>query len=290
MSPAETTISGKTTPACAGCGDPSHMYYDKRTKTILCPKQDQPEVQARANAWLSNFRARVKQRRADKSRSTKASVSQILAQLQQGKGDSNFSKNEHIVLISTIVLAASSNLPPLPIQIYPSLPHIELQLGAPNADFQPAISVIVDSGSCLCTANSDYIMAIAKAYPQLVKSITLAADRYAPILLSGVVSDEKEQHNFSTALPCVVEFHMPYMTNAGSPTSLKIACGKQVGVNALIGMSFMTAAKLVDLEDNVIESKLLSCDPFPIIYKRPQRLMSNLVPKSPATALKNVSK
>jgi hypothetical protein len=46
MSPAETTISGKTAPACAGCGDPSHMYYDKRTKTILCPKQDQPEVQA----------------------------------------------------------------------------------------------------------------------------------------------------------------------------------------------------------------------------------------------------
>jgi hypothetical protein len=122
-------------------------------------------------------------------------------------------------------------------------------------------------------------MAIAKAYPQLVKSITLAADRYAPILLSGVVSDEEEQHNFSTALPCVVEFHMPYMTNAGSPTSLKIACGKQVGVNALIGTSFMTAAKLViDLEDNIIESKLLSCDPFPIIYKRPQRSMPNLVP------------
>jgi hypothetical protein len=113
MSPAETTISGKTTPACAGCGDPGHMqYYDKKTKTILCPKQDQPEVQARANTWLSDFRARAKQRRADKSRSTKAFVSQILAQLQQRKGEGSFNKHEHIVLISTIVLAASSNLPP----------------------------------------------------------------------------------------------------------------------------------------------------------------------------------
>jgi hypothetical protein len=46
MSRAKTTISAKTTPACAGCGDPGHMYYDKRTKTTLCPKQDQPEVQA----------------------------------------------------------------------------------------------------------------------------------------------------------------------------------------------------------------------------------------------------
>jgi hypothetical protein len=69
-------------------------------------------------------------------------------------------------------------------------------------------------------------MAIAKAYSQLVKSITLAANRYAPILLSGVVSDEEEQHNCSISLPCVVKFHMSYMTNAGSPTSLKVACGK----------------------------------------------------------------
>jgi hypothetical protein len=104
MSPAETTILTETTPACASCGDPGHMYYEKRTKTTLCPKQDQPEVQARANAWLQDFRA-------DKSRSTKAFVSQILAQLQQGKSDINFNKHEHIVLINTIVLASSSNLP-----------------------------------------------------------------------------------------------------------------------------------------------------------------------------------
>jgi hypothetical protein len=44
-------------------------------------------------------------------------------------------------------------------------------------------------------------------------------------------------------------------------------------------MSFMTAMKpVVDLNDNIIGSKLLSCDPFPIIYKRPQRSMPNLVP------------
>jgi hypothetical protein len=137
-------------------------------------------------------------------------------------------------------------------------------------------------------------MAIAKAYPQLVKSIALAADRYAPILLSGVVSDEEEQHNFSTALPCVVEFHMPYMTNAGSPTSLKIACGKQVGVNALIGMSFMTAAKLVvDLEDNVIctsKANYFPASPFQSFTKGHRRGQCPISCPSPATALKNVSR
>jgi hypothetical protein len=122
-------------------------------------------------------------------------------------------------------------------------------------------------------------MAIAKAYPQLVKSVTLAGDRYSPIILSGIISDNKDKHNYSTTLPCVVEFHMPYLTSSGSPTSLKIACGKQVGMNALIGMSFMTAAKLVlDLNDNVIESKLLTCEPFPLVFKRPSKSMPNLVP------------
>jgi hypothetical protein len=84
---------------------------------------------------------------------------------------------------------------------------------------------------------------------------------------------------------------MPYMTNAGSPrTSLKVACGKQVGVNALIGMSFMTAAKLVaNLDDTIIESKLLSCDPFPIIYKRLQQSTPNLVPVT-GNRSENVSK
>jgi hypothetical protein len=133
-------------------------------------------------------------------------------------------------------------------------------------------------------------MAIAKAYPQLVKSITLAADRYSPIILSGVVNDDEKQHNFSTTLPCVVEFHLPYITTSGSATSLKIACGKQVGINVLIGMSFMTAAKLiVDLNDNVVESKLLYCEPFPIIFKRPQKSLPNLVPITGNNAEKSLA-
>jgi hypothetical protein len=211
-------------------------------------------------------------------------LSQLISELKQEgialpkiKAAPTNTAHQTISLVSTIALAASSNLPQLPIQVYPTLPHIDLKLGTYESDFQPSIAVIVDSGSCLCTGNSDYIMSIAKAYPQLVKSITLAGDRYSPIILSGVVSDDDDQHNYSTSLPCVVEFHMPYITSAGSATSLKIACGKQVGVNALIGMSFMTAAKLVvDLNNNVIESKLLRCEPFPLIFKRPSKSMPTL--------------
>ena len=281
FSPAETVLSERRPVACAGCGDPNHVFYDKKTKTIVCPKKDIPEVVARAAAWLKDFRERAKQRRAQRSKSNKALLTQLLWKLKADDTPSKSTpcKSKDTVCLTTIVLAAHGNLPQIPIQVYPTLPHINLKLGTFESPFQPSIAVIVDSGSTLCTGNSDYVMAIAKAYPQLVKGITLAADRYSPIILSGVVNDEEKQHNFSTTLPCVVEFHLPYMTTAGSPTSLKIACGKQVGINVLIGMSFMTAAKLiVDLNDNVVESKLLDCAPFPVIFKRPQKSLPNLIP------------
>ena len=284
LSPAESTLSEKYHKACAGCGDPNHVFYNKKTKTGVCPKRDIPEVTARAAVWLKDFRERAKQRRNQRAKSSRSLLTQLLSQLKNGsvtalETPAPNSSNQTVSLVSTIALAASGNLPQMPIQVYPTLPHIDLKLGTSESDFQPSIAVIVDSGSCLCTGNSDYIMAIAKAYPQLVKSITLAGDRYSPIILSGVVSDDEDKHNYSTSLPCVVEFHMPYITAAGSPTSLKIACGKQVGVNALIGMSFMTAAKLVvDLNDNVVESKLLNCEPFPLVFKRPSKSMPNLVP------------
>jgi hypothetical protein len=176
------------------------------------------------------------------------------------------------------------------IQVYLTLPHINLKLGTSESDFQPLSLSTPDHAYAQATpGNSDYIMAIAKAYPQLVRSITLAGDQYSPIILSDVGSNNDDQHNYSTSLPCVVEFHMPYITSAGSPISLKIARGKQVGVNALIGMSFMTAAKLVvDLNDNVMESKLLTCKPFPLVFKRPSKSMPNLVPITGNRAEKSI--
>jgi hypothetical protein len=122
-------------------------------------------------------------------------------------------------------------------------------------------------------------MGIAEAYPQLVQSITLAEDRYSPIILSGVISNSENPSNYTTNLPCIVEFRLPYLTTSGSPTTLKIAVGKDVGVNCLIGMSFLKEAKMViDLNDDVVQSGLLDTDPFPIIHKRPTRSMPNLIP------------
>ena len=124
-------------------------------------------------------------------------------------------------------------------------------------------------------------MAIAKAYPALVKSITLASDRYSPIILAGVVSNDDKSTRVITHLPAVVEFHLPYKTTSGQATSLKIAIGDDVSVNCLLGLSFIQTAHLIlDSHNNVVESRILDVEPFPITYKTPQRCPPNLVPKT----------
>jgi hypothetical protein len=134
-------------------------------------------------------------------------------------------------------------------------------------------------------------MAIAKAYPELVKSITLAKDRYSPIVLNGVISkDETDTLRYSTNLPAVVEFHLNYRTSSNQPVSIKFATGEDVSVNCLLGISFIKSAKMIlDLHDNVVESKLLECEPFVIDYKLPCRSQPNLVQRKIPSAEKNLT-
>ena len=121
-------------------------------------------------------------------------------------------------------------------------------------------------------------MPICKAYPHLVKSITVAKDRYSPIVLSGVVSKDNEAR-YTTNLPMVVELFLPYFTTEGSPTSIKFAVGEDVSVNCLIGMSFIQGAKLVlDLNDNVAESKVLDVEPFDLTFMAPSKTIPNIIP------------
>jgi hypothetical protein len=269
--------------ACWGCGDTSHAYYDRRSKKVVCPRGDEPEVKARAEATWSDYKEKQKLRRAKRSKGTKSlltTMQSLMEQVAELKSLKTTTSSPGTHVLHTFVSAfKASNLPQLPITIHPTLPHIHIKLGSSTDKFQPAISAIVDSGSALCTGDSEYVMGIAEAYPQLVHSITLAEDRYSPIILSGVISNSDNPENYTTNLPCIVEFCLPYVTTSGSPTTLKIAVGKDVGVNCLIGMSFLKEAKMIiDLNDDVVQSGLLDTDPFPIIHKRPSRSMPNLIP------------
>jgi hypothetical protein len=300
-----------------------HQYYDKRKKKITCPNQEDPEVQARAELVRKDFLERSRKardgRRSSNPRGSSQSNNQkkalqslvellcpkkskdeetngnnillnAILELQKGNGDK--SKSDPIVLLMGAfpVLQTSSNLPQLPISIQSTLPHINLRLGTKESGFNPCLSAIVDTGAALCCGYSGYIMAIAKAYPELVKSITLANDRYSPIVLNGVISkDDNDTLRYSTNLPAIVEFHLDYQTSSNQPISIKFATGEDVSVNCLLGMSFIKAAKLIiDSNDNLVESKLMECEPFPIEYKHPMRSRPNLIQRNQASTEKNL--
>ena len=77
-------------------------------------------------------------------------------------------------------------------------------------------------------------------------------------------------------LKVVIEYHMPLKTKQGHATSFKVALGDGVGVNTILGMSMIRAAKLnLDMEDNIVTSGILDCAPFPVMYKSVQKSMPN---------------
>jgi hypothetical protein len=318
-SPAEQALIKYRDPAkkiCWGCGaEDDHIYYDKTSKQIMCPQGNDPKIQAHAEAIRKDFVSRLKKRRSSvrgRNPNDKALRSMLSAILsperkdkkgpidasaflleylktqtndRKSKSDATGTPSTFILLTYPVVLNAT-NKPQLPIPINNTLPHIILNLGTTESSFNPGMPCIVDTGAALCIAYSGYIMPICKAYPELVKSITLAKDRYSPIVLSGVVTHDgsKQTQNFTTNLPAVVELHLPYLTENGQPTSLKLAVGDDVSVNILLGMSFIQNAKLViDTNDNVVESKILDTPPFPIHYRPPMRSAPSILPPDQAT-------
>jgi hypothetical protein len=156
-----------------------------------------------------------------------------------------------------------------------------LDIGQPDADPTFKLSVAYDTCAVLCVGWSGFHLAVAKAFPHLVKSLTWAQDKYTPLTLSGIVSNEddkaKTDSRLVTTLPAVIEYYMPHTSKQGHPTSFKVAIGDNVAVNTLLGMSMIRPAKFsLDLEDDVIDSGILDTEPFPVTFKQTNRSMPNL--------------
>ena len=90
------------------------------------------------------------------------------------------------------VLVLNAQAKQLPINIERDLPHIMLSIGPEDADINPTITGILDTGATLTAGYMPYILGICEKYPSLVQSIVWADKNtgYDPITLSGVVADE----------------------------------------------------------------------------------------------------
>jgi hypothetical protein len=130
----------------------------------------------------------------------------------------------------------------------------------------PAIQCVVDTAAALTTGNLHFFAEIAKAYPHTVASI-YSPDDYSPITLSGIV--QQGGKSVTTDLSVGFQFHLPYLTREGNPTSLIVATGCDVTVNIILGLPFITQTRMViDTSDQVAECRAFEAPPFPIDFRR----------------------
>jgi len=182
------------------------------------------------------------------------------------------------------VLQTESNRPTLPVDIQSGMPHNTLQLGTVLGDNEsPCIRCVLDTAAALCTGIYPFFAAIAKRYPHCVAKIYLPED-YSPIILSGIV--QYNAHSFTTDLSVAFQFHLPYLTKDGSPTSFVVAIGPQVSVNTVLGLPLITATgMIIDYIDNVVEAKHLDCPPFKIGFAAQRNTFPQLMMMLPLTTL-----
>jgi hypothetical protein len=118
--------------------------------------------------------------------------------------------------------------------------------------------------AALCTRNYHFFAAIAKQYPHFVAKIFLPED-YLPILLSGIIQDHA--HSIITDLMVAFQFHLPYLTRDGCPTSFVVATRPQVSVSTVLGLLLITATgMIINTVDNIVEAKHLDCPQFQIYF------------------------
>ena len=285
---------------CWGCGSKEHVYAIRNN--IICPNKDVEGVKEKAEKVRNDFN----QRRRDKNKKRKGeqsnkgngkrpvTLSEIKALLAE-KSTSETSTNEHVCFISEIkidnnmdcnpsfIVLNSSNTtskPQLPINFDVNLPHVNMPVGQ-SKETQFHISTAYDTCAVLNVGYAAYHLAIAKRFPAVVKSLIWAKDEYSPITLTGIVGNENRNNSNpykpTTTLPAIIEYHLPMKTKDGTPTSLKIALGNLVSVNTIMGLSTIKGAKMsLDLDSNVIVSKVLDHAPFDIQFKPTSKGIPNL--------------
>jgi uncharacterized Zn finger protein (UPF0148 family) len=298
MSVAEKTMTPYQPQECWGCGSSKHVYSD-RTGTIFCPRASEPEVKAKFDATRKDFQERRKARTkkcSEKRKSNNMSnvrstllqdldadeIRALIANKKQKKTESPSPCKDFVTLSTFLCLPADlASKPLLPISVETNLPHFMLPIGQPESNTAFKLSVAYDTCAVLCVGWAGYHLAIAKQFPHLVKSLVWAQEKYTPLTLSGVVSnddgDSAQAEQLVTTLPAVIEYFMPHPSKQGHPTSFKVAIGDNVAVNTLIGMSMIRPAKFsLDLEDDLIHKGILDTEPFPVTFKQTTRSLPNL--------------
>eukprot|EP00956_Cyclotella_meneghiniana_P033505 scaffold96622_cov36-Cyclotella_meneghiniana.AAC.1 len=272
---------------CWGCGGP-HPYRDRQSKEILCPNKDKPGVQEKADQKHKAYVEQVKKSKRGYVKRNKVTFSDLSAE-EQVKARQHIATEATTIAQSAAshnnagaisfavvpVMQSSNHSPVLPLAIDGQLPHISLVLGRTSTPMEqcPVVRVMVDTGACCNTGYAKFWLPILKANPHIVQEVLTTDDgKYQPIILGGVVTgDSGDMSAHTTKLTLVVKIHLRYETIHHQPVTLSLAIGNNVGVNTIVGKTFIRSLQCIyDSLGGVLETRLLNVAPFPVTDMFPQ--------------------
>lgn len=271
---------------CDGCNE---NHYFKKGGHVICPKGHIPAVLAKANAAKksrsASYAERTKnnKRKAGPSRNEYNDLKKSVVKLTSAVNDEQSvtsgitdtttatggGRNGPYIFVNQVLLSPEvgpASKPSLPVPIDNLIPHLPLPLGtAETQSTSPSIMCVVDTAASLSTGSYDFCSRLAKLHPECVHAI-YTNQNYREIILSGIV--QVDGRSVTTSLPVAFCFHTPWTTRDGSPCRLVIACGPEVAVNVILGISFLKSTRcLIDLNDNVAIFNALDTPPITLRHK-----------------------
>jgi hypothetical protein len=86
-------------------------------------------------------------------------------------------------------------------------------------------------------------------------------------MLSGIIQ-RGVGDSVATKLTMGFQSHLPYLTCESQATSILIATGPHIAVNAIVGLPFIQATKMIiDASDHVVDMRALDTPPSPLEYR-----------------------
>ncbi len=263
-----------------------------KDKKIVCPRGTEPAVIKRAAEAYKKYLERQKELQFKRSRGRVVDFKDMVPSDQKRMREAVLASQCNASQASLITGSSGSFLPGpvvfivqvpddafvlnattparriLPVPIQPSFPHITLQLGQVlGCSKCLSICCVVDTAAALNTGNLHYYAAIARAYPHTVATILFSTTDHNPIVLSGIV--QQGGASVTTDITVAFQFHMPYLTREGHPTTLLVACGPNVTVNTILVLPFIQGTRMVlDTSDRVAELRALDTPPFALDFRR----------------------
>jgi hypothetical protein len=188
---------------CWGCDQTGHRFANKQGQ-ITCPNKDKPGVQDRAAKARKDFNERLQKREQESKKKrgvnnmlteafgslTRDEIRALVALSSPAKKTKN-SPNGAVQTFTVCFEVNSSVKPMLPISIESNLPHIVMPIGQNLASSPFSLLVAYDTCAACNVGYLGHHLPIAEKFPELVKSLVYAEDKYAPLTLSGIVTENK---------------------------------------------------------------------------------------------------